>query len=147
MPYRPAEFDAAVAKLEPLMHDLPKRLVAIDGRMGAGKSTFGRFLSWYFNVTLVETDAFLRGDGTLSRRTDEIERIVSFRLEEKERPVLIEGVGMRELLLQLGRSADANVYVENRTNPFDVSSLVLEYEAKFRPKETADINVGLEHDG
>ncbi len=148
MPLRPAQFDEAAATLTPLLKDLPSRLVAIDGRMGAGKSTIGRFLSWYFNVTLVETDPFLVGDGTLARRVDEIARIVAFRLDCKSpRPVLLEGVGMRQLLEQLKRPADFHVYVENTTCPYETCTAVLEYEAKFRPKEGAGIVVSLAHEG
>lgn len=148
MPIRSAAFDAVAEQLAPLLENLPRRLVAIDGRMGAGKSTLGRFLSWYFNVTLVETDPFLLGDGTFTRHTGEINRIVSYRLDRRcPGPLLIEGVGMRQLLLELERSADVHVYVENTTNLYQVSSVVLEYEKKFRPKENAHFCVEVNHEG
>jgi adenylate kinase family enzyme len=147
MSFRPAAFDTVALKLAPLLENLPPRLIAIDGRMGAGKSTLGRFLSWYFNVTLVETDPYLVRDGTFARHTEEISRIVSFRLEEKERPVLIEGVGMRELLEQLQRSADAHVYVENKTSPYQSSAMELAYETKYGPRQAADILAKVAHDG
>lgn len=147
MPFRPAAFDAVALQLAPILHDLPPRLIAIDGRMGAGKSTFGRFLAWYFNITLVETDPFLVGDGTFTRHTDEIGRIVSFRLDQSKRPVLIEGVGMRELLQQLHRSADTHVYVENMTSPYQPSATQLSYEKKFQPRQAADFRVEVAHGG
>lgn len=148
MPIRPASFDAVATQLAPLLENLPGRLIAIDGRMGAGKSTLGRFLAWYFNVTLVETDPFLQRDGTLSRRTDEIKRIVSDRFEcESPRPVLIEGVGMRELLQVLGRAADAHIYVTNVADRNEVDPLVLKYEANFKPRENATFLVEVTHEG
>ena len=147
MPFRPAAFDTVALQLVPVLSNLPPRLVAIDGRMGAGKSTLGRFLSWYFNVSLVETDPFLVGDGTFARHTGEISRIVSFRLDQKARPVLIEGIAIRELLQELRRPADAHVYVENTTSPYMPSSAELAYEVKFAPKQSADFRVELVHEG
>jgi hypothetical protein len=147
MPIRPSAFDTVAVQLAPDLKNLPARLVAIDGRMGAGKSTLGRFLSWYFNVTLVETDPFLVDDGTFARRVDEISRIVSFRLKQKARPVLIEGVGVRELLQQLHLLADIHVYVENTTSPYQASAAELAYEAKFSPKASAHLRVEVTHEG
>lgn len=148
MPIRPPRFDEAAAALEPTLKNLPRRLVAIDGRMGAGKSTLGRFLCWYFNVTLVETDPFLLGDGSLSRHIDEISRIVSFRLDgEFPQPVLIEGVGMRQLLEQIQRAADVHIYVENTASPYKPSPAVLAYEARYSPRKSSDILVEVAHEG
>jgi hypothetical protein len=105
-------------------------------------------LSWYFNVTLVETDPFLVGNGTLSLRVDELARVVASRLDRHSpRPVLLEGVAMRQLLKQLGRSADFHIYVVNTTSPYEASPSELHYEQMFRPREAADLVVHLEHDG
>lgn len=130
------------------MHNLPGRLVALDGRMGSGKTTLGRFLAWYFNVTLVETDFYLLGDGTLSRRTDEIARIVSARLDkDSPRPVIVEGIGVLQLLAELERSADSHVYVRNIRIDEAPDLLVAAYERQFNPRECADITVLVAHDG
>lgn len=148
MPIRPLVFDEVASLLAPLLYGLPGRLVAIDGRMGAGKTTLGRFLAWYFNVTLVETDPFLLGDGTLSRHLDEIGRIVGFRLDGRyPRPVLVEGVGVLDLLEQLRRTADAHIYVENTSNPVSPSDAVLAYERRTAPIQRADFVVRVAHDG
>jgi cytidylate kinase len=48
-----------VEALTPIMRGLPGVIVTIDGRDGVGKTTLGRYLAWYFNVTLIETDLFL----------------------------------------------------------------------------------------
>lgn len=148
MGIRPPQFDEVAAQLAPCLKGLPGHLVAIDGRMGAGKSTLGRFLAWYFNVTLVETDPFLVGDGTFRRRFDEINRIVASRLDrEHPRPVIVEGVAVLELLEQLGRTAHALVYVENSDNPIAPSEAVLEYERRFEPVQKAAFLVRLSHEG
>lgn len=148
MGIRPPQFDKVAAQLAPRLKGLPGHLVAIDGRMGAGKSTLGRFLAWYFNVTLVETDPFLLGDGTLRRHVDEINRIVASRLDrEHPRPVIVEGVAVLELVEQLGRTAHGLVYVENTDNPIAPSEAVLEYERRFEPVQKAAFIVRLSHEG
>lgn len=116
--------------------------------MGAGKTTLGRFLAWYFNVTLVETDPFLLGDGTLRRRLDEIDRIVAARLDRSSpRPVLVEGVGVLDLLAQLHRPADTHLYVKNTLNSVSPSDEVLEYERRFEPALRAHFVVEVAHEG
>src|SRR5687767_1059437 len=91
-------YQAAVSALIPVLHDLPGRVVAIDGRDGVGKTTLGRYLAWHFNVSLIETDLFLvPGRGRLVYRDDEIGRLIQARLR-KPRPVLVEGVGILKML-------------------------------------------------
>ena len=114
--------------------------------MGAGKTTLGRFLAWYFNITLVETDPFLLGDGTLQRHTDEIDRIVGFRLDQ-DRPVLVEGVGILDLLKQIGCKADVRVYVVNTSNAVKPNAAILEYERRSPMYVQHDIVMSLAHEG
>ena len=148
MGIRPPQFDDVAAHLAPCLEGLPGHLIAIDGRMGAGKNTLGRFLAWHFNVSLVETDPFLLGDGSLGRRVDEISRIVASRLDRAfPRPVLLEGVAILELLEQLQRTAQTLVYVENTSNPVVPSEAVLEYERRFDPVQKAAFMVRLSHEG
>ena len=48
-----------VDTLWPHMRGLPGVIITIDGRDGVGKTTLGRYLAWYFNVSLIETDLYL----------------------------------------------------------------------------------------
>jgi hypothetical protein len=108
-----------VAALEPVLYDLPPRLVGIDGRHGVGKTTLGRYLAWRFNVTLIESDLFANA-GSVMRgyHLDEINRIVQLRLD-KPRPVLAEGVALLRLLEQLQRRADFLIYCESDDSESD----------------------------
>ena len=70
MPIWPKIFDEVAQKLAPHLADLPPKVVAIDGRSGAGKTTLASFLAYYFNSSLVELDLFLTEGGLVSRESD-----------------------------------------------------------------------------
>jgi hypothetical protein len=149
MPVRESEYENAARALQPLLSNLPPKIVAIDGRDGDGKTTLGRFLAWYFNVTLVETDLYLLGDNSLNRRNEEIARIVETRLR-RQRPVIVEGVGVLQLLEDIGRSPDFHIYVRNLRTHWQggpVTAMLGSYESKFAPSETTNLLVEVEHDG
>src|SRR5687767_11166085 len=100
------QYQDVLKALAPVLDDLPGKLVAIDGRPGAGKTTLGRFLAWRFNVSLIETDLFLiERQGRLVYFNDQITRIIDKRLA-MPRPVIVEGVAVLRLLSDLKRRAD-----------------------------------------
>ncbi len=130
---------AVVSDLEALLEDLPGKLVGLDGRDGVGKTTFGRYLAWRFNVSLIESDLFLkRGSSEPEYRLREINRIIQFRLE-KPRPVILEGIALQRLLEQLGRPADYVFYCysELYNTGSSLGSWLDEYDSKYRPRECA----------
>ena len=136
-----------VEGLTPLMHGLPGIIVTIDGRDGVGKTTLGRYLAWHFNVTLIETDLFLiPAQDYLIHLDDQVNRIIERRITIP-RPVVVEGVAMRQLMKRINRVPNFSIYV---TNPQQSSSRTLErrlskYEAAFAPTENASIVVEVEH--
>ena len=139
----------AVSALEAVLGNLPPRIVGVDGRNGVGKTTFGRYLAWHFNVTLIETDLFANeGSVLLGYRLADINRLIQLRLD-KPRPVVVEGVALLRLLEQLHRSADFLIYCESANHEPDESlSLWLdEYDRAYTPKSRADISVRLELGG
>ncbi len=148
MPHRPREFDTAAMRLAPHLVNLPGKIVAIDGRCLAGKSTLGRFLAWYFNSTLIETDLFLKESGGLTYDIAEIARIIDRRLA-KPRPVFVEGIAILRLLQSIGHKPDLLVYVTNLTSPGSdcLDEVLSEYEAEFAPRSSADVVVELVHEG
>lgn len=146
MPIRPAEFDTAVQQLAPHLVNLPGKLIAIDGRDGSGKTTLGRFLAWYFNVTLVETDLFLQCDSGLTYHIEQIERIIAQRLA-KPRPVIVEGIAVLRILQSINRTPDVLVYVTNskNTGSDSLAETLSEYESTFSPQSAAHVLVQLSH--
>lgn len=147
MPMRPPEYDRVVRELSPFLHDLPGKIIGIDGRDGSGKSTLGRFLAWYFNVTLVETDLFTEDGQDLMYRTGEIDRIVEHRLS-RPRPVIVEGLRLLQLLSGLHRSPDFLIYVKNSQfeGSHALSALIRRYEEEFGPEKRAHLVLELSHE-
>jgi len=136
-----------VDTLTPIMRGLPGVIVTIDGRDGVGKTTFGRFLAWYFNVTLIETDLFLiPAQDYIIHLDDQINRIIERRITSPL-PVIVEGVAMLQLMKRINRVPAFSIYV---TKPRRSSSEALErrltaYEATFSPSAKANIVVKLEY--
>ena len=136
-----------VEALTPIMRGLPGVIVTIDGRDGVGKTTFGRYLAWHFNVTLIETDLFLiPAQDYLIHLDDQINRIIERRITSP-RPVIVEGISMLQLMKRINRVPDFSIYV---TNAQHSSSRLLQkrlsaYEAAFAPSATANIVVEMAH--
>lgn len=147
MPIRPPVFDEAAQKLAPLLAGLPPKVVAVDGRSGAGKTTLARFLSWYFNSSLVELDLFL-AEGGLVRRESDVERIVKFRLDLR-RPVIVEGLLVLDVLDSIGVKPDYTIYVRNaaRPNGCGFACESAEYENRRDIVASSDHVVELQHEG
>lgn len=147
MPIRPPEFDYAAQMLAPNLAGLPPKIVAVDGRSGSGKTTFGRFLSWYFNSSLIELDLFLY-EGGLVHRTDDVNRLIKQRLCVR-RPVIVEGLMVLKVLRDIERSPDLIVYVTNTKCPkgHGFGKELDAYDEEFRPSSLADHVLRMQHDG
>ncbi|TQE99600.1 MAG: hypothetical protein FKY71_07735 [Spiribacter salinus] len=133
-------------ELRPVLHDLPGKLIGIDGRNGVGKTTLGRFLAWQSNISLIETDLFLhRHTGRLEYRVDEIGHLIQARLE-KPRPVIVDGITLFSILGQMNQTADFVIYCRS-TNDSEGNYLepILEnYEAQYAPIRNANLVVDLD---
>ena len=99
--------------LTPVLSNLPPRVIAITGPMGAGKTTLGRYLAWHFNATLLETDLFLISMNPWEHRVPDIKRIIELRLG-MNRPVFVDGVVALQLLVQMQLMPDFIVRVNPR---------------------------------
>jgi uridine kinase len=132
--------------MAPTMRGLSGVIATIDGRDGVGKTTLGRYLAWYFNVTLIETDLFvIPAQDYLIHLDDQINRIIERRITSP-RPVIVEGISILQLMKRLNRVPDFSIYV---TNSRHSGSKLLEkrhaaYEAAFAPFATANIVVEIE---
>ena len=146
MPIRPPEYEQVIEALTPVLKNLPGKVVGIDGRDGSGKTTLGRFLAWYFNVSLIETELFLFDGEGFNYRLEEINLIIGVRLS-KPRPVIVEGVRLLSLLSQIGRSADFLIYVKNQkfSGSEALSHDLHVYENLHQPETAANFVLGLAH--
>jgi len=136
-----------VQALTRIMRGLPGVIVTIDGRDGVGKTTLGRYLAWYFNVTLIEADLFLiPSQDYLTHLDFQVNRIIERRFT-LPRSVIVEGVSMLQLMKRINRVPDFAIYV---TNPQRSGSKVLEqqlsaYEATYAPSKKANMVVEIEY--
>jgi hypothetical protein len=140
------DYTAITEALKPVLHNLPGKIVAIDGLPGVGKTTLGRFLAYRFNVSLIETDLFLiERQGRMVYRNDEIARIISKRVDAySPRPVIIESAVVLRLLAELERRPDFTIHITNKDAPESHGDLLADlnaYEAQFSPKDRADLAV------
>ena len=122
----------------------PTRLIAIDGMLGAGKSTLSEALSARLTIKTVHLDHYLEHEcigfsGHL--QYDALQSAL------EHRPVIAEGVCMLEVLGRLGLRPDLFIYLDDpvgskaldRDHP--LVGEVIAYTEKFRPAEQADFVV------
>ena len=135
-PERP-EYSIALNALEPLLFGWPPKVVVIDGRPDVGKTTLGRFLAWRFNVSLIETDLFLkRNQGGYFYNEETIRAVI---IARQHLPVIIEGVVALRLLSDLNIPIDFHIHVTCETATASVCEEYGEYLRTFKPMKTANL--------
>lgn len=146
MPIAAYSYNSATAALTPVLKGFPPVIVSIDGLPGSGKTTLGRYLAWYFNVTLVESDLFLETGQGFKYRLADLKRVVSTRLA-RERPLILDGVAVGWLLRDIGLQAAFAIYVSHNGPTLGSSphAHVQLYEASFQPRATSNLVIELCH--
>jgi 2-phosphoglycerate kinase len=135
-----------VDTLWPVLRGLPGVIVSIDGRDGVGKTTLGRYLAWYFNVSLIETDLFLiPALDHFIYLDDQINRIIERRVTAPL-PVVVEGVAMQELMKRINRVPAFRIYVTNAQHSGSrmMDERLSAYETAYAPATTADMVVRID---
>jgi len=114
-------------------------IIAFDGRLGAGKSVAGRYTSYRLNMPVLESDLFLKGNGTFKYK-ESLKDILTTRLD-LNRPLIIEGIFAARILFELGFKADFLVrIVANNSNFVDESNEHATYEIEFTPNEIVEFH-------
>ncbi len=115
-------------------------VVAFDGLDAAGKSNLARYLSWQLGMPAIETDLFLDSTmGGLSYRLAELNAVLQARIS-RDRPLIIEGVRVLQILRDLSVTHDYLVWVEQEGHEgsFALNSDLSAYQQEFRPQSCAD---------
>ncbi len=146
-PERP-EYAETLILLEELLAGWPQKVVVIDGKPCAGKTTLGRFLAWRLSVSLLETDLFLKRNQGRYLYNEEALKVVIDYLEQKDRPVIIEGVVALQLLRKLDVQPDFHIHVicEKESELEELAGFekyngfeeYAKYCSEFQPKKHAD---------
>jgi hypothetical protein len=130
-------------ELASLIVTVPEGLVAIDGYLGVGKSTLATEIADLLGMRCVHLDDFLlpgRQEFVRFLHWPELARALA------NRPVLVEGVCLLEVLGRLDVRADMLVYVDSpnpekrtATKRTPLSQEVISYHKRFRPIDVADV--------
>jgi hypothetical protein len=141
------QYAPATALLEPMLYpDRKPLIIAVDGWPGVGKTTLCRFLSWRFNVTIVEADQFLvPRRGRLVYRLKHVAELIRGRGKV---PLFIESVAVLKLLRKLKLDHNILIYVTNNAvAEIDAASSLgpelLAYDDKYRPQHVANLVLNL----
>jgi hypothetical protein len=115
-------------------------LIGIDGFDGSGKSSLAAWLSWQLEMPAIHLDLYMvRDTDPVEFRTDHLAAAVYARLRT-ERPLIVEGILLLDVLASVGRLPNFLVYVEKEGNrpSSTLSSHVGPYIARRQPRERAN---------
>lgn len=87
-------------------------IIAVDGVDGAGKTNLARYLAWQLGMSAIETDLFLdRKKGNLTYQLYRLRSVLEARTS-LDRPLIIEGLRILQVLQDLNLTCDFLLWVE-----------------------------------
>ena len=115
------------------------RLIGIDGVDGVGKSSLASWLAWQLGAPAIHLDLYLiRESEPVQWRTEDLQRIVATRLDEHEKPLVIEGIMLLEALTKIGRQLDFLAYVDGEGSS-SLFPMLSAYRARHQPEGLASV--------
>jgi hypothetical protein len=147
MPGEIPEYGQVVEALKPVLYNLPPKIVAIDGPNGVGKTTLGRYLSYMFSSSLIETDLFSIRPG-FEYDLVQIKKLVDRRVKRQKCPVFVEGVTILHIFDSIAIKPDFHIYWENahqsdrtvhRADRLGVA--LRRYCRKYNPRKSANLAI------
>jgi uridine kinase len=137
-----APFSGSAQMLEKVQARLgPDRLpllIAIDGPDGLGKSSLASWLAWQLGTPAIYLDLYvIKGSEPLQWRTEELSRVVSERLDNRRKPVVVEGIMILDALRAIDRKPDFLVYLRGEGS-YALSDRLRAYRARCQPEQRAD---------
>lgn len=144
MPGVISRYGDVVSKLKPVLCQRPSKVVVIDGLNGVGKTNLGRYLSFVFNSSLIETDLFSTRPG-FEYDYVQFKKIIE-KLLTLIRHVFVEGVTVLQILGSVDVQPDYHIYWKN-VHPSDSSYdradrlgvALRRYCRKYKPMQSADL--------
>jgi len=136
-------------------------LIGLDGRNGHGKTSTASWLAWQFGMSSIYLDLFIEeqkseGGAICKWRTDDLARCIKS-CEAKQKPLVIEGVLLLDVLSAIQKTPDFLVVVE-KSDPlrsrdrsqdddlidrreFSLSYQITKYFERRRPSDIADFKL------
>jgi hypothetical protein len=112
-------------------------LIGIDGINGSGKSALAAWLSWQLEMPAVHLDLYLVPNrDPPAWRTEDLARVIEVQ-KALERPMLIEGILLLNVLDSINRKPDVLVFVDKHEHQSSEDYLAA-YLNQRTPKEVAD---------
>lgn len=121
----------------------PFCIIAIGGKLGVGKTTLSRYLSWKLGLSLLETDLFLRPKETkVSYDYKYIRDILEFK-KKSERHVIVEGCSILPVLREFDSSETFLIYIEKQITSGHPSIDQIDFEITetFSIKDIFDVDL------
>src|SRR5262245_52699002 len=134
---------------EALVHKVQERLgpnrspllIAIDGADGIGKSSLASWLAWQLGAPAIHLDLYLiRDSNPLRWRTEELRRLITTRIVEHSKPLVVEGIMVLAALGLISRKPDFLIYLEGKGGDGLFGQLAT-YRARHQPEKHADVRV------
>jgi ATP-dependent protease Clp ATPase subunit len=126
------------AKIEGVLYPWRKLLIAVDGRDHSGKTTIASFIAWQYSIPVIYTDYYLVKDATPMCHDYEAIANLIVRRHGMDRPVIVEGIKMLNILKNVGCEADFLVITENTSCNGSIGEEITEYTDLYRPYEKAN---------
>jgi uridine kinase len=124
-----------------LGQDRSPRLIGIDGADGVGKSSLASWLAWQLGAPAIHLDLYTVRDSEPPQwRTEDLQRVLTTRLDEHARPLVIEGIMLLEVLAKIGREVDFLVYVDGEGS-HSLSQMLADYRARHQPDKHTDLRL------
>lgn len=111
-------------------------IIGIDGSNGAGKSTLSSFISWQFTIPVVHLDLFLFLSEDDYYSSLNIEHLGDLINHQHNRPIIIEGIFLLEVLETFNIEPDILIYASGYEGAGEVEGLK-KYRNKYNPKKKA----------
>ncbi|MBT3046186.1 MAG: hypothetical protein KME53_04465 [Candidatus Thiodiazotropha sp. (ex Clathrolucina costata)] len=126
------------AKIEDVLYPWRRLLIAVDGRDHSGKTTIASFIAWQYSIPVIYTDYYLVKNATPMHHDYEAIASLIARRHDMNRPVIVEGIKMLNVLENVGCEADFLVVTVNTSCDGSIGEEITEYTDTYRPYEKAN---------
>jgi hypothetical protein len=126
------------SKIEGVLYPWRKLLIAVDGRDHSGKTTIASFIAWQYSIPVIYTDYYLVKDSTpICHDYGAIANLIA-RRHNLDRPIIVEGVMILNILENVGCNADFLVVTENTSCDGSIGEEITKYFDLYDPYAKAN---------